>query len=200
MEREQIIWISTCVKSYATDFIYIRKLVSVASLAGERNVKLEELASLRLLLFLGAVWMKQIVKNQWFIVIAVGIQKRTWDILYLDLSEWGRVRLYTAFKSRRVWRVRHSQLVFSTFLELMPCFRHMPGPGAQSWRKQSCWQREAGCHFLVGKARAGHMCPSTLGGRESWQKYLLVAWLGVTCPIAPDGRLSAQNEDAGQNV
>ena len=56
MVREQIIWILTFVPSLMPQTLHILGSWYLwPHFTGERNVKLEELASLRLLLFLGAV-------------------------------------------------------------------------------------------------------------------------------------------------
>lgn len=172
-----------CAKSYATDFTYVRKLVSVASFYRWKKHKAWGINFLKAAPVLWCSWNETNYKEPviWYLLcIAVGIQKRSWGVLYLDLSEWGRVGVYSAFKSRKApWRRRDSQLFFSTLpwvhaLCQAPC----QGLGTQSWRRQS----PAGRGWLSlpgGQSQGRARVSKHPGGSEPWQKYLVVAWLGV---------------------
>lgn len=189
-----------CAKSYATDFTYVRKLVSVASFY--RWKKHWGINFLKAAPVLWCSWNETNYKEPviWYLLcIAVGIQKRSWGVLYLDLSEWGRVGVYSAFKSRKApWRRRDSYFL-AHFLECMPCGRHHARAWGLRAEEGKVLLAEGGCRFLVGKARAGHVCPSTLGGvnldKNTWW------WLGWewSLPRLPswNGGLWSQSEDVG---
>lgn len=109
--------------------------------------------------------------------------------------------MYTALKSRRApWKRRdtHSRLVFSTFLECMPCFRHHARAWGSELKKTVLLAERSWPSFPGGQSQGRTYVSKHPGGKGIVTKIPAGGLAGSeTCPIAPNGRLSAQNEDAG---